>query len=188
MAAEDLAVVAPAPREAPAVEALPARSTSRDDPRRRLLPTSLAVRLAAVATRAEVLDVVAEEVVSSLGAEMVNISVVDDDDPSRLRLIRTRDTPAAVAACFATYPAYGPYPSADALRTGKPVLLRSLAERDARYPALAAVPVDATAFAVLPIRLGDRALGVLGLGWREPQRFTARQIALLETVAQLCAS
>jgi serine phosphatase RsbU (regulator of sigma subunit) len=186
--AEGGGVSTPAPRTPPEGELLLSQVPPEHDPAEVDLPAGFAVRLAAVATREEVLDVVAEEAVAALGAQMVNISVFEDGDPTRLRLIRARATPSAVAADFATYDAYGPYPSADCLRTGQPVLLRSLAERDARYPSLAGVRIDLTGFAVLPIPFGDRALGILGIGWREPQAFPAAQVAVLEAIATLCGT
>jgi serine phosphatase RsbU (regulator of sigma subunit) len=132
--------------------------------------------------------VVAEEGARVLGAVMVNISLLDDSHPGLLRLIHTRDTPQQVRTDFSTYPVDGPFPARDAIATGRPVLLRSLTERDSRYPALASVAVDLQAFACLPLTHGSRVLGVIAFGWPDRRRFPPRQVAVIEAVADLCAA
>lgn len=141
----------------------------------------------AVAVRAEdVLDVLARLAPRAWGAGMVNISLLDAERQV-LQLVRSVHTPDEVEEAFATYSATGPFPSTDALQTGRPVLLASLQERDARYPAFARIELDQQSFAVLPLVHQGEPLGILGLGWPHQQQFTAAFVAELERVARVCA-
>jgi len=147
----------------------------------------LAAGLARAATPGDVLDVVADSAAELLGAHLVNISLLEGDG-RWLALVTSRHTTDAVEQEFARYPADAPLPSTDALLSGTPVLLRSVRERDQRYPALVDVAVDHTAFAVLPLRWAGANLGVLGLGWVDPQTFPAEHVERMGVVADLCAA
>jgi serine phosphatase RsbU (regulator of sigma subunit) len=74
------------------------------------------------------------------------------------------------------------------LTSGRPVLVRSVQERDARWPALAQVEVTQHSWAVLPLRAGDRTLGTVGLGWSAPQVFASEHVQLCEQIADLAAA
>src|SRR5690348_17581062 len=99
----------------------------------------LASALAGAVTDDEVLTVIADVAAPALGAQSVNISVLTDDELT-LQLVTSRHTHSEVEEKFATYSARAPLPSTDALLTGRPVLLRDVAERDGRYPLLVGVP------------------------------------------------
>lgn len=144
-------------------------------------------RLAAAADAAAVLDVLATDAAALLGATMANVSTLDEDERT-LHLVLAINTPAEVVEQFASYPIDAPLPSRDALATGRPVLLRSLAERDRRYPALAGVQVGQQAFAILPLMVDARPVGLAGFGWPQPRDFTDDDIQFMTTVATQCAA
>lgn len=147
----------------------------------------LADALAGASTPQEVLAAVARTAPAGWGAQLVNVSLLDPDG-EHLRLVTAVRTPDDVRHEFAVYSATAPLPSTDALRTGRPVLLTSLADRDARYPALKDVEVAEQSFAVLPLVHAGRALGVLGLGWPQPQTFTGALVDDLERLARVSAA
>jgi serine phosphatase RsbU (regulator of sigma subunit) len=147
----------------------------------------LAVRLSAAATPEEVLDVVADCGGPLLGANMVNISLLDESGDN-LQLVTTRRTSVEVEQRFASYPVRAPLPSRDALADGRPVLVHSVRERDRRWPALAGESAQHPVFAVLPLIHDRRALGVLALGWLGEEEFRDDVMAAAEEVAALCAS
>ena len=74
-------------------------------------------------------------------------------------------------------------PSTEALRTGRPVLVESREEREARFPGLAAVQPDAAAVAALPLVVAGEVVGALRFSWHEPHLFTEDERALLEALA-----
>jgi len=148
---------------------------------------ALTSALAGAGDPAEILDVMTTACPALLGAGQVNISLLLPGG-QELRLVSSLNTPSDVAEEFATYCVDAPLPTRDALRTGRAVLLRSVAERDERYPALAGVEVSQNAFCVLPLVSGGRPVGTLGLGWDEPAQLTDDVLALCDAVAVVCAS
>src|SRR4051812_37795648 len=70
------------------------------------------------------------------------------------------------------FPLDADLPASDAVRSGRPVFLRSPAERMARYPIFAGSPVvDDAAFAMIPLH-DDRPIGCLVFGFPEPRDFS----------------
>ena len=122
-----------------------------------------------------------------LGAGLVNISLLQPGG-QELRLVSSLNTPSEVTEDFASYSVDAPLPTRDALRTGRAVVLRSVHERDERYPALAGIEVQQTAFCVVPLLSGGLPVGTLGLGWGDPAQLTDDVLALCDAVAVVCAN
>ena len=97
---------------------------------------ALTSALSAAAEPGDILDAMTAWCPVLLGADLVNISLLDPDRRT-LRLVSSVNTPSPVAEEFAAYAVDAPLPSRDALLTGEPVVLRSVADRDAAYPELA---------------------------------------------------
>jgi serine phosphatase RsbU (regulator of sigma subunit) len=148
---------------------------------------ALTSALAGAGDPAEILGVMTRACPALLGAGLVNISLLQAGG-QQLRLVSSLNTPSDVAEEFATYSVDAPLPTRDALRTGSAVVLRSVAERDERYPALAGVDVGKSAFCVVPLLSGVRPVGTLGLGWDEPDELTDDVLALCDAVAVVCAN
>ncbi|WP_088281463.1 GAF domain-containing SpoIIE family protein phosphatase [Kineosporia sp. A_224] len=147
----------------------------------------MARALSATVRPGDVLDVVADAVGSLVGECSLNISLLDDGGRT-LSTVMSRRTSPQVRMQFAAFPADAPYPTRDALRSRRPVVVQGLADRDRRYPALAAVPVSQVAWVVLPLVVDDRPLGTLSLGWTTPQPFDAAQLQLCEGIADVTAA
>jgi serine phosphatase RsbU (regulator of sigma subunit) len=146
----------------------------------------LTTALSAAGEPGEILDAMTDWCPLLLRADLVNISLLDADRRT-LRLVSSVNTPAPVAEEFAAYAVDAPLPSRDALRTGEPVVLRSVAERDEAYPELAGVVVEQESFCVVPLCIRGEGLGVLGLGWVDAADMDDEVLALARTVGGLCA-
>jgi serine phosphatase RsbU (regulator of sigma subunit) len=147
----------------------------------------LAVKLSGALTPGAVLDVLADLGRPALGAQSIDISLLDETGQV-LRLVTSRRSAPQTRIRFATYRLEDPYPSGDALRTGVPVLIRSVEERDARWPALRGVPVERAGWMVLPLLADGVPLGTVGLGWLRPQAFGPEQVQRCQQVADLAAT
>lgn len=76
-------------------------------------------------------------------------------------------------------------PSAEAMRSGEPVWLESLEQRDEEYPELRDVEPDTVSMCAVPLSLGERVLGVLRLSFASPRLFDEEERAfVLAFVAQ----
>jgi GAF domain-containing protein len=83
-------------------------------------------------------------------------------------------------------PPGGAGPAADALRTERPVWLRSGAERAARHPDDGAgARVEAAAF--VPLATDGDPVGVLALGYAEARQFDAAEREVILALAEQCA-
>ncbi|HEV7862677.1 MAG TPA: SpoIIE family protein phosphatase [Acidimicrobiia bacterium] len=86
------------------------------------------------------------------------------------------------------FPLAADLPASDAVRTGRPIFLRSPAERVMRYPVFASSPVvDDAAFAMIPLN-DDHPIGCLVFGFPEPREFTPADEAFLQNLAVQCAA
>ena len=148
---------------------------------------SLTTSLSAAAEPGDILDAMTAWCPLLLRADLINISLLDPTGAT-LSLVSSLNTPLTVAEEFATYAVDAPLPSRDALRTGEPVVLRSVAERDAAYPELAGVVVEQQSFCVVPLRIRGDGVGVLGLGWNDAAAMDDEVVALAQAVGELCAT
>jgi serine phosphatase RsbU (regulator of sigma subunit) len=133
-----------------------------------------------------VLDVLADQGRPLLGANSINISLLDDTG-QQLQLVVSRRSSPQVKLQFSSYPAYGLYPTRDALAELRPVLIGSRRERDQRYPALAGLEADQVCWAVLPLVANGVALGTVGLGWASTQTFGDDEVRACGRIADLAA-
>jgi serine phosphatase RsbU (regulator of sigma subunit) len=89
---------------------------------------------------------------------------------------------------YAQMQLHGPMPTSVAARTGETVLVPD-EQAAARYEGLsAAFEMSSTrAVAVLPLRVGERLLGSIAIGFGDPQEFRAEDVELLRVFASQCA-
>jgi signal transduction histidine kinase len=81
----------------------------------------------------------------------------------------------------------GRSPMGDALESGEPVYVRDRGELTERYPEVATTVQRANgAWAVLPLQVEQRHIGVLGFTFAEPGGFDADDRAFMQLVAQQC--
>lgn len=108
-------------------------------------------------------------------------------DGDELHVIRQVGYHLSTIERYQTFSLDDPLPASDALREGKLVILRSLAERDERYPVLAGIPTRNVSFAVVPLQIGERRLGAIALGWSEERSFDDADIAFVTALGQQAA-
>ncbi|MGH3744105.1 MAG: SpoIIE family protein phosphatase [Mycobacteriales bacterium] len=78
-------------------------------------------------------------------------------------------------------------PAATALRTGEPVWLESVAERDARFPLLRGFEAATTSMCAVPLTVGDRRLGALRLSFAAVRLFDDDERSFVLALAALTA-
>jgi serine phosphatase RsbU (regulator of sigma subunit) len=148
---------------------------------------SVAARFAAAAGVADVAQVLADAATELLGATVALVNVYDPESRSLAMVSASDAAPAAITSRFARWSVEAPLPARDVFRTGRSVLLRSLAERDQRYPALADIDVEQEAWANLLLQAHGRPLGLVAIGWEQPRDFTAESLDLMDVIARLCS-
>ncbi|HET7458406.1 MAG TPA: ATP-binding protein [Gemmatimonadaceae bacterium] len=124
----------------------------------------------------------------ALGAERGALGVVSNDG-RWVEVVGTRGYPESVATQFRRVSIAAEFPLAEVARTGEPVLLETAAERDARFPGLAALRQlnGVGAMAALPLATADRVLGAIGLNFEERRAFSDVDRAFMTALAQQCA-
>jgi serine phosphatase RsbU (regulator of sigma subunit)/putative methionine-R-sulfoxide reductase with GAF domain len=151
--------------------------------------------LAAALTPAEVAHAVVGAAVSALDAAAGSVWLPADDG-ANLRVVQGVGYEVGQLERWGRQPVDAPLPAAEAYRTGVPVLIRSVTERDARFPALAAESTSNRSFAAMPLATGSaagpgdgdvRVLGVLSLSFWQPQAFDDDDEGFLRALAQQCA-
>ena len=82
-----------------------------------------------------------------------------------------------------------PAAATDAARTGLPVIIRTPAEYEQRYPGpdTPAVAARGSSWLAWPLRADTAPVGAIGLMWRHPQQFEPGQLAFVAAVADLVA-
>lgn len=91
------------------------------------------------------------------------------------------------AAHIGPVPLDSSLPLAVAFREGKPIFVTDAAQAVSEFGSLAEVPGISDSFAVLPILLGDRCLGVLVVAFETPHDFDAAERAFLAAVVDQAA-
>jgi serine phosphatase RsbU (regulator of sigma subunit) len=132
----------------------------------------------------EVADVVVDQAMALLGARVASLSVVADADT--MQLVRLRGSRTGTSAKWGTYPVAADLPASVVVRTGEPLLLRSLAEINARFPHLVDV-VDEQVLVCVPLSLAGSQLGALSASFPHSQPFGDADLALLVTIGRQCA-
>ncbi|MFL6136475.1 MAG: GAF domain-containing protein [Frankiaceae bacterium] len=145
----------------------------------------LTASLAGALTEADVVTTVVSGGLELLGAVAGAVWTLHGD---RLRLAGSTGYPPRITDRLADVPLDAPYPTAVAAKERRPVLVHSLAERDAGYPGLRDEPAVGEAFGALPLMLGGSLLGVLSASFPDGERFDQpADVEFLEAVAGQCA-
>ncbi len=149
---------------------------------------SLTAALARARTADEVADVITQEALPTLDAEVGVVALLSADGKT-LHNVGLGGVRAEVATASQSYSIDSPLPVAEAARLGEPVILTTVAERDRRYPALSAMHGSAQGGAVtsFPMFADGKLLGVLGFCFRTAREFSKQDLAFLQTLADQCA-
>jgi K+-sensing histidine kinase KdpD len=136
-------------------------------------------------TRA-VLDVMLEQGLAASLAVRGLVALVTPDAET-LEVAASHNHSKTVVAALDRAPLEASMPHSEVVRTGRPLFLGSRAERDTRYPSLAAPADETFALAALPLNGRSGALGAVLLGYGENRAFGLEECELLETIARQCA-
>ena len=146
----------------------------------------IASALISAPTGAAIGDTLTGTVLAVLGARSGNLARLEGQ---ALRVVACHPHELRELGNFAVMNVEDATPTTDALRSGTPSWLSTGAEFDARYPHLAGARsrFDDQAWAAIPLRVGERMLGVLGLTFGAPQEFDAGERDFFTAVASQCA-
>lgn len=143
--------------------------------------------LAVALTPEDIGDVVAAQVLHDAGAQVVSLGLLSLDGRT-VDWVHTAgySEPIATARDQQLRLAESA-PATDAVRTGAPVLIRTLADCQQRYPQAAARLTAAGAAAIgdWPLSAGAGPIGVLELMWTRPQLLDAAQQSYASALANL---
>ena len=149
----------------------------------------LAELLATALTPENIGEVVAAQVLHDAGAQALRLGLLSNDGHT-LNWVHVAGYPAPITAAFGEeLPLAQPAPATDAVRTGTPVLVRTRADCQQRYPQTASRMTAAAAASVgdWPLTAGVYTTGVLELMWTRPQPLDAAQQAYASAVATMIA-
>jgi serine phosphatase RsbU (regulator of sigma subunit)/integral membrane sensor domain MASE1 len=145
--------------------------------------------LAAALTPEAIGEVVADCLCAAAGgADALCLGVISQDG-RRLAWITTADDAGEVREPLSDLPMDVPAAATDAARTGRPVIIRTPAEYERRYPGpqTPAILAPGSSWLTWPLWAGTAPVGAIGLMWRHPQQFEPGQLAFVAAVADLVA-
>lgn len=144
--------------------------------------------LAGTRSYSQLASVIIDEALPVLRAEVGVVALLSEDGQT-LRNICFKGVDEATQADWEEYPLTAPVPVAEAARSRSAVVVRTLSERNERYPVLARVhglehggPVVA-----LPLFVDGEVRGVMAFCWAFPLPLEDAQLAFLQTLAEQCA-
>jgi serine phosphatase RsbU (regulator of sigma subunit) len=140
--------------------------------------------LAAAPSEEAIAEVALDQLLPAVGADAGVLALTDDGGGLE---VRRAVGYGALASDWRRIPPDAGLPLTEVLRLGEPVFLSTGRARMKAFPASAVIPVQHEGLVALPLAVGGRTLGVLGLSFTEPRHFDPDEQALLVTIAQLCA-
>lgn len=167
---------------------LGARGRDLDQAAQRLVVLqALTAALARTRTYPEIAEVIIGQALPALKAE-VGVVALASADERWLRNVGFKGVDSATEDAWRDYSVDAPVPVAEAARTRTAIIVRTLAERNTRYPVLAQIhglehggPV--TAF---PLIVDSKLLGVLAFCWGAPLELDPADLTFLQTLADQC--
>ncbi|HET9723229.1 MAG TPA: GAF domain-containing protein [Actinomycetota bacterium] len=163
-----------------------ARATAEAEAARLRVSGSLAEALSHVPSMPEMAGAVVEHIVPALGAIAGVVGVVDRERGT-IRIEAFSGYDSGMIERFQEIPIDADLPLSRAVRDGRPVLLGSVAERDATFADLAGIRTLGGAWAAVPLLVDEEPIGVLGLSFEARRHFEAADVALMTTLAHQSA-
>ncbi|WP_084609962.1 GAF domain-containing protein [Archangium violaceum] len=144
--------------------------------------------LSEAVTPAEVVRIIVEEMVSTIGADRAAAVLPRADEPEQLEVVSHRGLAPEVLAYAGRFHVSAPLPVAAAYRTGEPVWLESREALGATFPeCLVMGPELNRAAAALPLRARGRPLGAVSFGFDSSRTFDADERGLMLDLARQSA-
>jgi signal transduction histidine kinase len=142
--------------------------------------------LAEAITPQEVLDAVLTEGVRAAEARAGAIGVVSDDGKT-VELLAQRGYDTSVTAGWATFPLDADLPMSQVIRTGEPIFISTVQERNRLFPALAHQGQDGHAMVVVPLGVEGRVFGGMSLSFDDDLEFEPERREMKMTLARQAA-
>jgi GAF domain-containing protein len=133
----------------------------------------------------QVAAIVAHEAHHVLDAVISALCVLRDD--GLLHTVEIEGASEATRQRWKAFPVDADLPASEAVRTRQPVVLRSRAEMERRYPALAGQTVHDRGTVAVPLVVGAHTLGALSLTFASTYEIDDDTVELLTTVGHQCA-
>jgi PAS domain S-box-containing protein len=183
----ELALQQSALREALEAERI-ARRAAEDSARRLEALRRATSELGGTLGPQEVADVVMRAAIPAVGGDRGAVSVLSEDG-RELHVIATLGYASDVQAQYQRISVDADFPLADAVRGRQSLFLNDLAARRQRYPALGHLLAQngGGAMASIPLIVGDRVIGAIGINWTTDRDFDEGEVAFLDSLAQQCA-
>jgi PAS domain S-box-containing protein len=143
-------------------------------------------RLAEALTAQQVLDAVLTEGLRAAEARAGAIGAISEDGET-IELLAQRGYRDYVHDEYARFPVSADLPMSHVARTGKPLFISSMRERNTLFPSLEGKGEDGHALAVLPLTLEGRTIGVIGLSFGQDMEFSPGRRQMKITLARQAA-
>jgi PAS domain S-box-containing protein len=151
---------------------------------------SLALHLAAARTRTQVADVIVERGMRAAGADTCTLYILEENGTA-LTLIGERGVAPEITAKIRRITEHDGEPATLAsVRSGTSLWAESMDDYLALFPALARQPASrprAQAFWSVPLIVEGRPVGLLGMGFYAPRRFSPEERAFVDTFSKQSA-
>jgi PAS domain S-box-containing protein len=142
--------------------------------------------LAEAVTPQQVLDAILTDGVRAAEAHAGAIGVLSGDGES-IELLAQRGYDPEVMSGWATFPVDAQLPMSEVVRTGEPVFVSSLAERNRLYPGLSHLGQEGNALVVLPLAVQGAVFGGLSLSFDRDIEFEEERRQLKMAFARQAA-
>jgi serine phosphatase RsbU (regulator of sigma subunit)/integral membrane sensor domain MASE1 len=146
--------------------------------------------LAAALTPEAIGEVVADRVRAAVGgADALGLGVISQDGQRLVWITTAGCTEGEITGQLPDLPMHVPSAATEAARVGHPVIIRTPAEYEQRYPGpgTPAFVARGSSWLTWPLRAGTAPVGAISLMWRRPQQFEPGQLAVVAAVADLVA-
>jgi PAS domain S-box-containing protein len=154
---------------------------------------ALATALGEATTPEQVAGVIFRETLAALRADGGSLGLVRPaagGSGEEVEMLQSRGYVPAAVSLYRRFPVTPGRPLSDAILSGRPVLVGSRAEWEARYPGQFAAniePLGYEAYAGLPVLVGGRAVAGVSFSFVGPRTFDDETATFLETIGGLCA-
>jgi PAS domain S-box-containing protein len=148
----------------------------------------VAAALSETLTTEQVARVTVEQGLQALGASAGSLGLLSPEGKT-LEIVAHRGYAPPVIEPWLRTPMDAPIPLTDAVRRGEAIYLRTNEEREELYPAIRRVIGNqgTRSSACVPLKVGGKVVGVLGLSFSEPRAFVAEDREFVLTLARQCA-
>jgi PAS domain S-box-containing protein len=165
-----------------------AETREREARARAELLQRLSLDLSFASTNEAVADAVIERATEAFGAAGVVVCRVTTSG-DELEIVRATDMPEETMSEWVRMPLTAATPLSDVVVTGLPMYLESLADWELDYPNLVSLTreIGHEAQIIVPLVVGGRCVGSLGIAFGEPHRFSADDREFATLIAGVCA-